>query len=250
LRESDAYKKSIRKKYTLSDTILIDEVKIFARRKVTQAEIHINQGRLVYGQPDKEVVITPDLESFRSIKDLLVGRVAGIYYSQGGSGIRIRGSGSSFEMNSEPLFVLDGTVVSYAEISSIPVSWIDRIDIIMSEKAAVYGVRGANGIISVITRTSENIPYKPASYSINTTISGYDAQRIFYSPKYRSNLQAGYMPDLRSTLYWFPDIRVVTNQEYLLKYFNADISATYSIIIEGITSSGIPVTGKIEYIVK
>lgn len=250
LREADEIKKSIRKKYTLSDTILIDEVRIYGKRKETPRESHVNQSRMVYGQPDKEVIITPELESFRSIKDLLIGRVAGIYPIQQGSGIRIRGYGSSFEMSSEPLFVLNGVVVSYAEISSIPFSWIDRIDVIMSEKAAAFGVRGANGVISVITKTSENITYKPTSYSLNSQISGYDAPRIFYSPKHSSTFQTGYMPDLRSTLYWFPDIKVVTNKAYILKYFNGDISSTFKIVIEGITSSGIPVTGKVEYEVK
>jgi len=42
----------------------------------------------------------------------------------------------------------------------------------------------------------------------------------------------------------------VTNKDYMVKYFNADISSTYRIIVEGITSTGIPVTGKIEYEVK
>jgi hypothetical protein len=174
--------------------------------------------------------------------------VAGVYPHE--SGIRIRGYGSSFEMSSEPLFMLDGVVVSYAEISSIPFSWIDRVDVIMSEKAAAFGVRGASGVISVITKTSENITYKPASYSLNAQISGYDTPRIFYSPKHSSTFQTGYMPDMRATLYWFPDIKLVTNKAYILKYFNADISSTYEIIVEGITSGGIPVTSKVEYEVK
>ena len=31
-------------------------------------EFQVNQIRMVYGQPDKEVIITPQLESVRSIK--------------------------------------------------------------------------------------------------------------------------------------------------------------------------------------
>jgi hypothetical protein len=250
LQESDVVKKSIKREYTLSDTILIDEVTIVGKRKETPKEIHINQSRTVYGQPDKEVVITPELASLRSIKDLLIGRVAGVYSTQQGSGIRIRGYGSSFEMGSEPIFVLDGMVVSYAEISTIPLNWIDRVDVIMSEKAAAFGVRGANGVISVITKKAEDITYKPVSYSVNTEISGYDVPRIFYSPKHWSRLQTDYRPDLRSTLYWFPDIKVIANNDYVLKYYNADISATYQINVEGITSRGIPVTGKVEYEVR
>jgi len=36
----------------------------------------------------------------------------------------------------------------------------------------------------------------------------------------------------------------------ILGYNNADVSSTYKIIVEGITSEGIPVTGKVEYEVK
>lgn len=120
----------------------------------------------------------------------------------------------------------------------------------ISERASVFGVRGAFGVISVITKTANDITYNPVSYSVNTNISGYDAPRVFYSPKHISKSQTGQLPDLRSTLYWFPDIKVVTNQDYLIKYYNADVSSTYKITVEGITSSGIPLTGKVEYEVK
>jgi hypothetical protein len=253
LKETDVVKKSIRKKYTLSDTILIDEVKIIGKKKETPQTIHINQSRIHYGLPDQELIITPQQESTRSIRDLLMGRVSGIMFtkptSRNDSGIRIRGI-TSFSGNQEPIFMLDGLVVSYGEISSIPVSWIDRIDVLKSEKAAAFGMRGANGVISVITKTFENITYKPVIHSVNTKISGYDAPRIFYSPKHSSTLQTDYMPDLRTTLIWYPNIKVITNKDYVLKYFNADISSTYKLIVEGITSSGIPVTGKIEYEVR
>ena len=252
LRETDLVKRSIRKKYTLSDTILIDEVMILAKRKETPREFQVNQIRLVYGQPDKEIIITPQLESARSISDILIGRVSGLTLSKPtrtSSGIRIHGM-TSFSESQEPLFMLDGIVSSYGEVNSIPMNWIDRIDVIKSEKAAAFGIRGAFGVISVITKTAEDIPYKAVSYSVNTNISGYNAPRIFYSPKHTATQQNGYMPDLRSTLYWFPDIKVVTNQDYLLKYFNSDVSSTYTIIVEGITSDGIPVTGKTIYEVK
>ena len=252
LKETDVVKKSIRKKYTLSDTILIDEVQIIAKKKETPQTVHVNQSRMNYGKPDKEVIITPQMESARSISDILIGNVSGLTLAKPTrttSGIRIHGM-TTFSDNQEPLFLLDGMVSSYEEINSIPKNWIDRIDIIKSAKAAAFGMRGANGVISVITKTYKEIPYKPVSYSVNTSISGYDAPRIFYSPKHSSTLQTGYEPDLRSTLYWFPDIKVATNQDYLVKFFNADISSTYKISVEGITSNGIPVTGKIEYEVK
>jgi hypothetical protein len=157
---------------------------------------------------------------------------------------------TSFDRSQEPLFLLDGVVSSYGEVNSIPKNWIDRIDVIKSEKAAAYGVRGAFGVVSVITKTAGDITYKPVSWSAGTEISGYDSPRIFYSPDYSSKQKAVYPMDHRSTLYWFPDIKILTNQDYLLKYFNADVSSTYRITVEGITSSGIPVIGKANYEVK
>jgi len=253
LKETDVVKKLIRKKYTLSDTILIDEVQIIAKRKETPQTIHINQSRMHYGIPDKEVIITPQLESVREIRDILMGQASGLTFykpeNRSDPGFRIHGVGS-LTLSQTPLFILDGLVSSYDEVNSIPKNWIDRIDIIKSGRAAAFGMQGANGVISVITKTFKEIPYKPVSYSVNARISGYDAPRIFYSPKHITSQQTGDMPDLRSTLYWFPNIEVETNKDYLLKYFNAEISSTYRIIVEGITSSGIPVTGKIEYEVR
>jgi hypothetical protein len=250
LLQADEINKMIRKKYTLSDTILIGEVRVVGTRKQTPKEVHIYQSRVTYGEPDRELIITPELSSIKNLKDLLVGRVAGIYPVNKGSGIRIRGYSSSFELDGEPLFILDGLIVPYTNIASIPMSWIDRVDVIMSEKAAAYGVRGANGIISVITKTVKEANFNNEMYTYSANITGFDSPRIFYSPKHNINYQYGQIPDNRSTLYWFPDIKINVDQDYSLKFYNADKSATYDIVIEGITSDGIPVTGQIRYDVK
>ena len=248
LKQNHLVKKSVKKKYTLSDTIEIDEVVIVGKKKETPREIHVAESRMIYGEPDREVIVTPELASLQSVKDLLIGRVAGVYSINEGSGIRIRGYGGS--TGGEPLFLLDGIEVGYRHVYAIPLQWIDRVDVIKSGMTAAFGMRGANGVISVITKTSEDISFTPVSYCVNTIISGYDEPRIFYSPDHVSEQRKDPGRDLRSTLYWLPDIKIVTNQDYKVKYFNADVSSTYRITIEGITATGIPVTGKIEYEVK
>ena len=144
---------STRKKYTLSDTILLDEVQIVDKKQSDPQTIQVDNSRMLYGSPDKEIVITPELESYSNIRDILIGRASGLSFttpSGNDSGIRIRGLGSF--TGSEPAFMLDGMIVSYSLISALPVSWIDRIDVLKSGKAAALGMRGANGVISVITR--------------------------------------------------------------------------------------------------
>jgi hypothetical protein len=68
--------------------------------------------------------------------------------------------------------------------------------------------------------------------------------RIFYSPDY-SSISTPSMPDLRSRLLWNPDITV--NDNGTIDYYNADNKGNIMITVEGSTSDGIPVTGKLEY---
>jgi TonB-dependent starch-binding outer membrane protein SusC len=64
--------------------------------------------------------------------------------------IRVRGGGSISQSN-EPLFVVDGFPVS--SISDIPGDQIESIDVLKdASSTAIYGARGANGVIIVTTK--------------------------------------------------------------------------------------------------
>ena len=88
------------------------------------------------------------------------------------------------------------------------------------------------------------------TYSTNIRFSGYNTPRIFYSPTHLNDSNSDYNPDLRSTLYWKPDINLESTKEVILNYYNGDNSSLIRITAEGITTTGIPVTGKAEYEVK
>jgi hypothetical protein len=246
-------KKTIRKKYTLSDTISLDEVKIIEERPKNLQSYHVQSIRRLYGSPDNELIVTPQLTSYQNISSLIQGRVPGVWvmripqFWEGDSQIRMRGAFG------QPSFLLDGVPVTYDVISSISASEIDRIDVIKpGADASIFGMRGANGVISVITRSVDTYTYtdRPVLYSANIKFSGYNEPRIFYSPKHSSTLETDYKPDLRTTLFWEPNIKVENNKDLYLNYFNADNSSTIKVIVEGITADGIPVTGETEYEVR
>jgi hypothetical protein len=115
----------------------------------------------------------------------------------------------------------------------------------------MWGERAAGGVISIITRSGDQLDTKRMiSHSVNARFSGYNEPRIFYSPKHHTSLESDYKPDLRTTLFWDPNISIETNKVTFLNYFNADNPATVEITVEGITTTGIPVTGKAQYVVK
>ncbi|MBO5685140.1 MAG: SusC/RagA family TonB-linked outer membrane protein, partial [Alistipes sp.] len=64
--------------------------------------------------------------------------------------IRVRGGGSITQSN-EPLFIVDGVQVS--DINDIPADNIESIDVLKdAASTAIYGARGANGVILVTTK--------------------------------------------------------------------------------------------------
>ena len=67
--------------------------------------------------------------------------------------IRIRGGGSITQSN-DPLYIVDGIQVS--DISDIPADNIESIDVLKdAASTAIYGARGANGVILVTTKGSK-----------------------------------------------------------------------------------------------
>ncbi|MBQ6209564.1 MAG: TonB-dependent receptor [Prevotella sp.] len=67
--------------------------------------------------------------------------------------IRVRGGGSITQSN-DPLYIVDGVQVS--DISDIPADNIESIDVLKDgASTAIYGARGANGVILVTTKGSK-----------------------------------------------------------------------------------------------
>lgn len=92
-----------------------------------------------------------------NLTQALQGRLAGVtvtpsgFRPGAGSAIRIRGN-RSLSASNEPLYVVDGFPVSYT-IDDINPADIESIDVLKDAAAtAIYGVRGANGVIQITTR--------------------------------------------------------------------------------------------------
>lgn len=241
------------KAYKLSDTISLGEINVVAAKRRSFLTTRIENGRSAYDKPDNEVIVTSKYAGYSNVFEILKGRVAGVIVVEGFKGydIKIRGQ-HSIDLTSTPLFLIDGIQKSYEAMVAFPVGYIDRIDILKSAgEIASYGVRGANGVIAIITRTGDNLqPIPPDKHSANINFTGYDAARIFYTPKHSPSSASDKEPDLRTTLFWDPNITLQSNQTQFLNYFNADHSSTIRIIVEGITSNGIPLTASAEYEVR
>lgn len=94
----------------------------------------------------------PQGTGYSNIYEYIQGRVAGVEVR--GTEIRIRGERSILGDNS-PLFIVDGMVVD--DIGFISPDHISRIDVLKdASSTAIYGARGANGVIIITTRKTND----------------------------------------------------------------------------------------------
>lgn len=95
-----------------------------------------------------------------SVSEAMSGRMAGVQVTategdpDADVRIRVRGTGS-ITQDSSPLYIVDGFPVE--SISDIPASDIQSIDVLKDAfSTAIYGSRGANGVIIVTTKSGES----------------------------------------------------------------------------------------------
>lgn len=99
-----------------------------------------------------------------SFDQALAGRVAGVQVTQGdgqpgsAANIVIRG-GNSITQDNSPLYVIDGFPIENPDNSVLDPSVIESIDVLKDASAtAIYGARGANGVIIITTKKGQEGP--------------------------------------------------------------------------------------------
>ena len=88
-----------------------------------------------------------------NLVDLLRGRISGLQidYSDGKMKATIRG-GSSFSLNTEPLFIISGAEYNSLEEANNSVAVKDIREVEVKKDGSEYGMKGANGVIIIRTK--------------------------------------------------------------------------------------------------
>ncbi len=106
-----------------------------------------------------------------SFDQFLAGRVAGVAVTtndgQPGSGSNITIRGGTAGQDVSPLFVIDGFPIENMDINSINPNDIESLEILKDASSiAIYGSRGANGVIMITTKKGKAQPMQ-VSYNVN-----------------------------------------------------------------------------------
>ena len=220
----------------------LDEVVVTANRIQRQEERRITvfpfnaDSDVTIGKDDlKKVFYRFPSDYLKSIPGLLV-----ISSVLGGNQIYLT-SQNNFRGLSTPAVFVDGIYRPQFSIDEIPVSEIESIDVFKGASAAVFGLYGMNGVISVTLKNGSD----PADAQRETfnyksfTPTGYQKPVDFYAPRYETlEAKQSAVPDYRTTIFWKPDVVITDTGEANFEFYTADFQTTYSVVIEGITTDG------------
>jgi TonB-dependent SusC/RagA subfamily outer membrane receptor len=229
---SEEYLQRMRNQQKLADAYIfkkggrvLKEVQVTAQKPVEPAQ------QRLYGTADNVIRMTDQMASYSNILQVLQGRVAGLQVN--GNSVSIRGGGT-------PLFLLDEIPVDLDMILAIPPMDVETIEVLKGASAAIYGSRGGNGVVAVFTRRGTVSTGRPQTGTTTAKLMGYYKTREFYSPGYEMAREEHALPDLRSTLYWNPEVKTDSNGKASIRFYNADQVQSLRVSLEGISPGGLP----------
>lgn len=116
---------------------------------------------------------------------------------------------------------------------------IASLVIIKGAGAAVYSQNGGmGGVILINLKEGGSFESKIQGIEEYNPL-GYQKTIEFYVPKYEvDSVRNSKDPDMRSTIYWNPSVKIDKRGIAKLNFYTADPNTTYTYILEGVTSLG------------
>lgn len=152
--------------------------------------------------------------------------------------------------NKQPVAVfVDGLKVDNSFLTTINSPDVESVEIFFKDGLSnINQMDGTNGVLVINKKkkpkgTSVNLAdlqkLIPPPYILQFVPRGYSVAKEFYSPKYVVNKPSNVGIDLRSTIYWNPQVNTdQTTGAASLQFYNADGVGSYRAVVEGIDKTG------------
>jgi len=184
----------------------------------------------IYHTPDFVLYVDDNMRSYNSVLEMMQGRIPGVTIS--GNDVLIRGP-TSFYGSNQPLFLIDNVPTDVGAVQALNPNDVERIEVLKGPSAAIYGVRGANGVIAIFTKRGRFM----IKGVITFEMLGYHRPREFYSPSYGTEYDH-LVQDDRSSLYWNPTVITDGNGIARIRFYNSGRTSTFHVVAEGISPQG------------
>ena len=241
----DSYLQQANEEYTLNNglrTILLDEITVTAQRLENYKESIYYSPIHAHGLQTAEDIEKMASSSFRSL----------LYRTPG---IIVRGDQVTTTRSELPvLFIIDNMTFEdfSGRLDEIDVSTIESIFVLRDNTSMPGYFPETSGAVVVTSKMGNYKNTSRRSPNIDEFIPlGYQQAAEFYSPTYETEEQKDTgIPDLRTTIYWKPNLQFTNEGEAVVEFYSADYPTTYQMIGEGIDDNGKLVRFSKEFIVE
>jgi hypothetical protein len=178
-----------------------------------------------------DLVNDPTAGNSMNIFNYLQGKVAGLQVNTTTNPPSLQWRGGS------PQLFLDEVATDPDFVSSVTVNDVAYIKVF--RPPFMGGFNGANGAIAIYTRRGNDVKAEPGKGLNNNKVYGYTLIKEFYSPNYSSFKQTNEQRDIRTTLYWNPEIIASPGKrQVVVTFYNNDVTTAFRVVIEGMTKDG------------
>ena len=247
------------------DAIGLDEVVAIGYGTVKKSDLTGSMASVTSEELNQGIVVSP--------QQMMQGKIAGVNITMNNgqpganSSVRIRGA-NSINFNNEPLYVIDGVPVSFAEdkfdgpersslLANNPLNMmnpadIERIDVLKDASAtAIYGSRAANGVILITTKKGHGggtVNYETyfGVSQLRKKLPVLSADEI---RDYASANPSLTFTDGGANVDWQEEIfRTASSQSHVVSFSNGSENTTYRASLGYLNQDGIIISSGIENI--
>lgn len=206
--------------------IFLEDVVVTAPKKVNKTPYESILGVLTFREEEIKKTSMQDLPTF------LQSRLPGLMFTA--NGFMHEDAYIHIILNGFPIY--DKKLASLT-LSSLRIQDIEQIDYNRHGKdgLAWFPMTGAKFIAITLKDKIEPYDYTPKNIQ-QVLLPGHQKPAAFYSPKYDTpQSKNGEAPDLRTTIYWQPNLQTNEQGSTFIEFYTADGNTPYSVVIEGIT---------------
>ena len=229
----DDYLSNSREKYFYENGMMhinLDNVVVTAKKEDKHKTVREDRG--AFYTFANYTVDAETLETAATLVDALM-MAPGITLDDTGTGVLLRGK--------RPLIMIDNMEYEMQDMAVINPMEVEMIDILRDpNETALFGSQGGNGVINIfLKRGGSAFGSDPGPHHAKITPLGYSKSQPFPMPDYANpSLKRSTVPDLRSTIYWKPDVTTDSLGKSSIQFYTADAARTYTVHIEGVTPQG------------
>jgi len=194
-----------------------------------------------YAEPDESYLLD-NYTRFTTLEEIIREYVLGANVSKkaGKFHLVVTDPYSRRKFENDPLVLLDGVPVFDIDkfIANDDPLKMYKLDVIT--RKYFYGYQSFDGILNFTSYKGDLAGHELDPHAIVIDYEGLQMQRKFYAPVYETEQQvSSHLPDLRSLLYWAPEIKTDSKGRQQNSFFTSDLPGRYAIVIQGLDASGI-----------